>query len=79
MAGYACDISESGLLRIAGADALGFITTMCSCPSSPLGQLFKVSQGLLLTSQGEVIDVAQVVCTGSDEYLVLLSPENAGT
>lgn len=73
---YACDISDYGTLRIAGEDAPLFVQTMFSGALEPLDTLFGVSQGLLLSAQGEVIDVVSVVRTGDAEYLVLASPAN---
>ena len=73
---YACDISDSGTLRIWGSGARGFLRAMCSAPLDACVSLMDVCQGLLLSGQGEVIDVVQIICTGDDEFLMLTSGSN---
>lgn len=73
---HACDLSDYGTLRVAGAGATLFVRTMFSGPLEPLQTLFGLSQGLLLNAQGEVIDVVGALRTGDDEYLLLTSPGN---
>lgn len=73
----ACDLSEYGTLRIAGASASLFVQTMFTGSLEPLGTLFGYSCGLLVNGQGEVIDTVGVMRTGDDEYLMLTTPGNS--
>lgn len=73
---YVCDLSGCGVLRIAGASAARFVSTMFSGALEPLGSLGGFSQGLLLTGQGEAIDLVDVMRTGDDEYLMMTSADN---
>ena len=71
-----CDISSYGTLRIAGADALRFVRTMCTGPIDETLDVLVPVQGLLLTSEGEVIDVVTVLRTGDAEFMMLTFPQN---
>ncbi len=73
---YAYDMSEHGVTRIAGADALFFLRTMCSADFSAVVAVGDNVQGLFLNSQGEIIELATIFMTGDSEYLVLTSPQN---
>ncbi len=73
---YVCDLSGCGVLRIAGAGAARFVSTMFSGALKPLESLGGFSQGVVLTGQGEVIDLVNVMRTGDDEYLMMTSADN---
>lgn len=73
---FVCDISSYGTLRIAGEDALQFVRTMCTGPIDEELALLAPTQGLLLTSEGEIIDVVTVLRTGDAEFLMLTFPQN---
>ena len=75
---YAVDLSMAGTIRIVGADAPRFVRTMYSGSMESFDQLFGISQGMILSSQGEVIDMVGVVRTGNDECLVVTSTDNVG-
>ena len=75
---YAVDLSMAGTIRIVGADAPRFVRTMYSGSMESFDQLFGISQGMILSSQGEVIDMVGVVRTGNDECLIVTSTDNVG-
>ncbi|MGN0039065.1 MAG: hypothetical protein ACI36Y_08045 [Coriobacteriales bacterium] len=75
---YAIDLSMAGTIRIVGADAPRFVRTMYSGSMEAFDQLFGLSQGMILNSEGEVIDMVGVVRTGNDECLVITSTDNVG-
>lgn len=73
---YAADISHAGMIRIYGADAPRFVRTMYSGSMESFDTLYGVSQGMILSSEGEVMDMVGVIRTGSDECLVITSTDN---
>lgn len=73
---YAVDVSMAGAVRIVGADAPRFVRTMYSGSMEHFDELFGASQGMLLNSEGQIIDMVGVVRTGDDECLMLTSTEN---
>lgn len=75
---YAIDLSMAGTIRVVGADAPRFVRTMYSGSMEAFDQLFGLSQGMILNSEGEVIDMVGVVRTGNDECLVITSTDNVG-
>ena len=75
---YAVDLSMAGTIRVVGADAPRFVRTMYSGSMEAFDQLFGLSQGMILSSEGEVIDMVGVVRTGNDECLVITSTDNVG-
>ena len=76
MQAYMSDITERGALRIAGADAVRFLSVMYAGEISPLSPVGGLSQGAFLDSEGQVIDVATVLRTGDAEFLVTGSADN---
>lgn len=73
---YAVDVSMAGAVRVVGADAPRFVRTMYSGSMEHFDELFGCSQGMLLNSEGQVIDMVGVVRTGDDECILLTSTEN---
>ena len=73
---YAADISHAGMIRIYGADAPRFVRTMYSGSMENFDTLYGVSQGMILSSEGEVMDMVGVIRTGSDECLAITSTDN---
>lgn len=67
---FLADISAAGALRVAGADALRFMGVMFAGGMEPLAQMGGLAQGAFLNAAGEVIDIAYVMRTGTDEFLV---------
>ena len=59
---YAVDLRMAGTIRVVGADAPRFVRTMYSGSMEAFDQLFGLSQGMILSSEGEVIDMVCRVC-----------------
>jgi glycine cleavage system aminomethyltransferase T len=70
-----CDMSTLGKLRISGAAAHDFVHIMFTADVTPLERLGGAVASLLLTGEGEVIDVVLIIRTGDDEYMVTTSAE----
>ena len=75
---YAVDLSMAGMIRIYGADAPRFVRTMYSGSMENFDTLYGISQGMILSAEGEVMDMVGVIRTGSDECLVVTSTDNIG-
>lgn len=73
---YAVDLSMAGMIRIYGADAPRFVRTMYSGSMESFDTLYGISQGMILSAQGEVMDMVGVIRTGNDECLVITSTDN---
>lgn len=75
---YAVDLSMAGMIRIYGADAPRFVRTMYSGSMEQFDTLYGISQGMILSSEGEVMDMVGVIRTGNDECLLITSTDNIG-
>lgn len=75
---YAVDLSMSGMIRVYGADAPRFVRTMYSGSMEQFDTLYGISQGMILSSEGEVMDMVGVIRTGNDECLIITSTDNIG-
>ncbi|MDR3308229.1 MAG: hypothetical protein LBS58_04965 [Coriobacteriales bacterium] len=73
-----CNYGTLGKLRISGADAGRFIATMTTANSERLALVGAAAPALLLTGEGEVIDVVMAIRTGDAEYMLTTSPSVAG-
>lgn len=76
MKAFLSDITGQGALRIAGADASRFLSTMFAGDMGACSQLGELVQGAFLNGEAEVIDIATVLRTGDDEFLVTGSSDN---
>lgn len=76
MKAFLSDITDQGALRIAGADASRFLSTMFAGDMSACSQLGELVQGAFLNGEAEIIDIASVLRTGGDEFLVTGSSDN---
>ena len=76
MKAFLSDITDQGALRIAGADASRFLSTMFAGDMGACSQLGELVQGAFLNGEAEIIDIASVLRTGDDEFLVTGSSDN---
>lgn len=73
----ACGVADSTanlVLRISGASATSFISTMTTAPSLMVGQC---ATSLVLSGEGDVIDVMHIARTGAFEYMTISSTDFA--
>jgi glycine cleavage system aminomethyltransferase T len=68
------NISDVGKLRISGQSAYDFISTMTSADMLQLEVVGGACAALVLTGQGELIDVVLVIRTGQQEYMLTVAP-----
>ncbi|MDR2493311.1 MAG: hypothetical protein LBD25_07665 [Coriobacteriales bacterium] len=66
-----------GKIRIAGDAAARFVQAMTTVEGARLAQLGNVAPALVLTGEGEVIDVVTVARSGDAEYMLVTSSETA--
>jgi|GEM_PF-3038028 len=71
------DASYQGLLRVSGKDAYLFLHTMCTADLSTLDSIGSFTPSLVLTGEGEVIDLIDIFVTGDDEYLIIANAPHA--
>jgi glycine cleavage system aminomethyltransferase T len=67
-------MSALGKFRVGGAAAHDFIRIMFTVDTALLAEPGSVAPSLLLTGEAEVIDLALIIRTGPDEYMVTTSP-----
>ncbi len=65
------DMSFQGLLRVHGASSSFFLKTMLSADIDSLDHVGAGCHGLMLTAQGEIIDLIFVLRTGDLEYMLV--------
>jgi glycine cleavage system aminomethyltransferase T len=65
------DVTYQGLLRVSGQDAYRFLQTMCTADALSLDGQGDHIYGLVLTGDAEIIDLVEIVKTGSYEFLVI--------
>ena len=68
------DASAYMVLRLSGASASSFVSTMTT---SPMLQVGHCATSLILSGEGDVIDVVHVARTGAFEYMFVSSPDYA--
>ena len=71
---YAVDLSMAGMIRIYGADAPRFVRTMYSGSMEQFDTLYGISQGMILSSEGEVMDMAAAAALSPVPITVPSSP-----
>ncbi|MCQ2752415.1 MAG: hypothetical protein MJ189_04905 [Coriobacteriales bacterium] len=79
---YICDISISACIRVSGNNASQFLSTMCTAninkkQSSLNDDCCTCVQGLFLNTQSEIIELATILISSANEYLIFCHPENS--
>ena len=72
-----CDMSPLGKLRVCGAASHDFIRIMFTADPGAFEGLGGAAAALLLTGEAEIIDLAVIIRTGDDEYMVTTSAATA--
>ncbi len=71
------DATYQGLLRVSGKDSYHFLQTMCTADILSLQEIGDHIYSLVLTGEAEIIDLIEVVKSGSYEFLIISDAPHA--